>query len=121
MDPRVCTAGQKWPALNMSRSFGDLESQCQGVIAEPTVGFFEFAKNDSATRKIVICTDGVWDVITPEIEVAAYLGNSANLNDATGGSTAAERVCTEAKARWNQQLDDGFHDDITCVVVDVDV
>ncbi|CAD7949617.1 unnamed protein product [Amoebophrya sp. A25] len=101
-DPRIVTTGQTWPALNMSRVFGDLHAHEQGATYMPDVRLLDAKKGE----KVIVATDGVWDVFEEGKEILPYVSEASN-------------ICEEAKKRWNQKLDDGFHDDITCIVLEL--
>ena len=62
---------------------------------------------------LVLASDGVWDVFTEETDLMSYVFGRRG-GDLT---TAAATIVAEAKRRWNEKLDDGFHDDITCIVL----
>mmetsp|Transcript_23748 Transcript_23748/g.60002 ORF Transcript_23748/g.60002 Transcript_23748/m.60002 type:complete len:842 (+) Transcript_23748:67-2592(+) len=107
-DPRIVTSGQTWPALNMSRVFGDLHAHKQGVTWMPDVRLLDAKKGDV----LCVATDGVWDVFEDVEELGPYLASDTE-------ETTAAAIARAAKERWNKQLDDGFHDDITCIVMEL--
>ena len=111
MDPRIVTPNQCWPALNMSRVFGDLHAHEQGATWLPEVRLLDAQIGDV----LVLATDGVWDVFENEEELMGFL--FAEDGKKLNRERASEAIVTEAKKRWNEKLDDGFHDDITCVVM----
>lgn len=120
------TPNQSWPALNMSRVFGDLHAHGQGATWLPEVRLLDAQPGDI----LVLATDGIWDVFTDETELMPFLFGGANNSIATSPNDTSENnktnskwtvvadsITKEAKKRWNEQLDDGFHDDITCIVM----
>eukprot|EP00397_Hematodinium_sp_SG-2012_P004094 GEMP01004105.1.p1 GENE.GEMP01004105.1~~GEMP01004105.1.p1 ORF type:complete len:885 (+),score=222.90 GEMP01004105.1:202-2856(+) len=111
MDPRVLSDGQDWPALNMSRCLGDLFSHTQGVIELPEVRIKDVQFGD----KVIICTDGVWDVITPS-EAQGVIQDVKKRNSSS--HNPAEAIVNEARKRWVDKTGD-FYDDITAIVVDI--
>jgi len=111
MDPRVLSDGQTWPALNMSRCVGDLFSHTQGVIELPDVRIKDVQFGD----KILICSDGVWDVLPPA-DARVMVEELAKRDPYH--SEAAEAICREAKKRWLEKTEN-FHDDITAMVIEI--
>merc|ERR1711964_875831 len=107
MDPRVVTDDQDWPALNMSRCLGDHFSQTQGVIAQPEVRLLDVKAGDN----IMICTDGIWDVISP-IDAQIIMQETAKAHPVNALSPA-DALCEEARRRWVDRTKDEFYDDIT--------
>jgi len=112
LDPRVVSTGQTWPALNMSRTIGDLFAQTQGVIELPEVRIKDVQFGD----KVIICTDGVWDVITPS-DAQAIIQETQTRNP-SGATNAAEVLVSEARKAWVCKTED-FYDDITALVIDI--
>eukprot|EP00908_Phaeocystis_cordata_P026023 Transcript_85.p1 GENE.Transcript_85~~Transcript_85.p1 ORF type:complete len:422 (-),score=94.87 Transcript_85:312-1577(-) len=86
--------------LAMGRSIGDLDCG-QWVLAEPSC---RQTKMPLEGGRVVVCSDGVWDAVHPEV-VARIVRENAS------PSTAADKVVAAAiKAR-------GLRDDTTCTVV----
>eukprot|EP00933_Yihiella_yeosuensis_P074750 TRINITY_DN8378_c0_g1_i3.p1 TRINITY_DN8378_c0_g1~~TRINITY_DN8378_c0_g1_i3.p1 ORF type:complete len:421 (+),score=93.91 TRINITY_DN8378_c0_g1_i3:127-1389(+) len=107
---RVCDKDGIKPGLAMSRAIGDLYAQkACGVICEPVVTNLELTEDD---RFFMLCSDGVWEFITPEeaVEtVSRYGPNEAK--------DAAEALAKEAWDRWMKEEGGEVVDDITAVVV----
>lgn len=107
---RVYTLRQPWPAINMSRSLGDLHAHTQGLSASADVKVIDSMWDPNFEEAVVlICSDGVWDVIDPEtaVEIAAA--------HARGDPSAA--LANEAYERWAARcLQGNYSDDITAVV-----
>ncbi|CAD7946655.1 unnamed protein product [Amoebophrya sp. A120] len=85
-DPRIVTAGQTWPALNMSRVFGDLHAHEQGVTCMPDVRLLDAKRGDI----LCVATDGVWDVFEEVEELRPLLHSGASA------------INEEAKKRWRR-------------------
>mmetsp|Transcript_139 Transcript_139/g.417 ORF Transcript_139/g.417 Transcript_139/m.417 type:complete len:544 (+) Transcript_139:64-1695(+) len=110
---RILSRGQFWPAINMTRSLGDLHNHTQGVTSTPTVTFEPQLWNPSNEEAImIIASDGLWDVMTPEecVQLAA----------AFPPSEAASALAKEALSRWKRNArrcrSSPDSDDITVVV-----
>jgi len=109
--PRVFTPGQTWPYIAMSRSVGDLHAHTQGVSAVPETSVFGKLYDPSTEEAIlIICSDGVWDVL----DVATVIEFADVRYDS---EQAASAVACEAYARWSDLgYEEGYVDDITVVV-----
>tara|TARA_B110001452_G_scaffold59012_1_gene45847 strand:- start:250 stop:1158 length:909 start_codon:yes stop_codon:yes gene_type:complete len=102
---RVWDTGQVY-GVAMSRSLGD--TQCHPfLIATPDVESRPLNEKDV---KLVMATDGVWDVMKNEeaMAIAASLAPDQ----------AAQKIVHESATRWDKQMP-GRRDDITCLVVDL--
>mmetsp|Transcript_62706 Transcript_62706/g.167750 ORF Transcript_62706/g.167750 Transcript_62706/m.167750 type:complete len:468 (+) Transcript_62706:1-1404(+) len=123
---RVRSASQGDPlegeqlGLAVSRAVGDLELHKVGISHKPGV-FRErleapedgSADSDDDTGVLVMCSDGVWDMIAGE-EVAAEVFEAGREN----ASLAAEAIAEKARERWLATSDsDEDTDDISVVVV----
>ena len=78
------------------------------VISTPDI---ETRMVDDKDVKLVMATDGVWDVMRNE-EVMELANNAAT------PEKAAAQIVKESASRWDKQMP-GRRDDITCVVVDL--
>lgn len=94
------------PGLAMSRALGDALAHRVGVSAVPDVSTHELGPTD---RFLILASDGVWEFITNEEAVMIVAG--CNSPD-----EAAEKLVSEAHARWVHE-EDGTVDDITVVIV----
>lgn len=106
---RVYTPQQPWPMINMTRSLGDLHAHSQGLSAEAEVNVFQ-RLFDPVTEEAVllVCSDGVWDVMNSEFAVA-YAADQLQK-----GMDPANRLGQEAYHRWQQRgLPNNYSDDIT--------
>jgi serine/threonine protein phosphatase PrpC len=109
---RVYAANAHYPGLNMSRALGILKGQSDaGIIAEPTVTEVSLAEEDES---LIICSDGVWQHIEPS-EAAEILARYPPT-----AAQAVEALAAEARTRWLEE-DEGLVDDITALVIDLDV
>jgi len=110
--PRVFSPGQTWPYIAMSRCVGDLHAHTQGVSAVPETSLFAKLYDPSAEEAVlIICSDGVWDVM----DAATVVDLTAAPRDVH--SEPASAVAREAYARWSAMgYEGGYVDDITVVV-----
>lgn len=96
----------------MSRAFGDIDAHMYGMSSEPEF-VDECLLQDSQEHLIIMCSDGVWDVLTPR-EAVTIVSKFA----ADDAQRAAERLASKAQSRWQQQeCYDGSIDDITVIVI----
>jgi len=104
---RIYNKGTQYPALALARSIGDVDAHSLGVLADPAVSEkIQF----SAGHLLVLASDGVWNVVSPE----------SVLNVATAGSAAnaAERVVQCARESWSQSgAPSDYIDDISAIVI----
>lgn len=71
---------------------------------------------DRDDKFIVLASDGVWEFITNE-EIAAIV---KPFFDTKNAEKAAEAVVRESYLRWKRE-EEGIVDDITCIIVFLDV
>lgn len=114
------SSGPRYPArlqlltggLAMSRSLGDFEAATVGLVHTPEVPP-EVVLEDGYEHLILICSDGVWDVI--DAAQAVQLVGKFPPDDA---QRAAEKLANKAQLRWQEQEDHvGVIDDITVILV----
>ena len=86
--------------LALTRAFGDYEMKGFGVVATPTVNRVTLNESD---KSIVLCSDGVWDVVDEE-DLFYY---ASQYDDA---KEFAEKIVDEA-------LENGSTDNISCIVI----
>jgi len=110
--PRVFTPGQTWPCIAMSRCIGDLHAHTQGVSAVPDTSIFGKLYDPSTEDAIlIICSDGVWDVM----DAATVVEFAVAPRDVS--LPPASAVAREAYARWSELgYEEDYVDDITVVV-----
>merc|ERR1719229_1125388 len=107
---RVYAKNARYPGLNMSRCLGDLMGhQDCGITAEPEVKEIELGDDD---HLLLLCSDGVWEFITPEEAV-----NIVSEFPASKAAPAAERLAKEAWDRWIKEEGGAVVDDITVVLI----
>jgi len=109
---RVWLKNEDIPGLAMTRSFGDQVAARVGVNAVPEMGELELTKDD---KFIVLASDGIWEFLK-NIDVARIIHPFYLKKNAEG---AAESLVREAFKRWKKEED--VIDDITCIVIFLDV
>ena len=97
----------------MTRSFGDEVASRVGVTAEPEILELDLCKDD---KFIVIASDGVWEFLSND-DIAKIV---KPFFEAKNAEKAAEAVVKESYLRWKRE-EEGIVDDITCVIVFLDV
>ena len=98
----------------MTRSFGDQTVHTIGGTHVPEISIYTLRKCD---RCIILATDGVWQFLSNE-EVSVIIYKHYLDDDPEG---AAESLLREAANKWSQKEKGNVVDDITCVVVFLDV
>lgn len=109
---RVWLKHEDIPGLAMTRSMGDAVACEGGVHAEPEIFEFTITKQD---KMIVLASDGVWEFLSNQ-EVASIVYPFFEKRNAEG---AAEALVRESFKKWRQEED--VIDDITCIVIFLDV
>lgn len=109
---RVWLKNEDIPGLAMTRSFGDLMAARVGVTAIPEFTELELTPCD---KFIVLASDGIWEFMK-NIEVARIIHPFYIKKNAEG---AAECLVREAFKKWKREEDS--IDDITCIVIFLDV
>lgn len=109
---RIFTPQQHWPMINMTRSIGDLHAHSQGLTADAEVAVAEQLWDPiSQEAVLVICSDGVWDVMD-SLSVVEFVSEPHAV-----GMEPAMALAHEAHVRWARRgLANGYVDDITAVV-----
>ena len=90
----------------MSRTIGDLNASCLGVIPEPEVK--EYISDDNC-KYIIIASDGLWDVIDNKTVVKI----SKKYIEEGDPDKLCEELVNEATTIWEQQ--EGNIDDISVI------
>ena len=101
------------PGLAMTRSFGDEVASRVGVNGEPEILELDLCKDD---KFIILASDGVWEFLSND-EVAKIVAPFFEIKNA---EKAAEALVRESYLRWKKE-EEGIVDDITCVIVFLDV
>ena len=124
---RIDDSGNVWYGpigIAMTRALGDSVLLRAGVIPTPLVHTFprqqkkEPHSNENTRERIVLATDGIWDVL-PALKVQEML---ANIDDSLSTQEVANLLAESAKSAWVEQspfIDEVKSDDITCVVLDL--
>ena len=103
----------QWPGLAMSRSIGDLVAHQLGVIATPDVVAHDLERGDEF---IVLASDGIWDQLDPEEALGIVYGILSRPRK-NSAKRAARALAKAARAKWEIDGEDGYIDDVTCIVV----
>ena len=111
-EERVWLPEARTPGLAVSRSFGDLLVKQYGVTCIPEVYMLDLCEDD---RFLVMASDGVFEFMSSE-EVTKLVGK---WRDRGSAQDAAEELVKIATDRWIE--DDSVIDDISCVVVFMNV
>ena len=110
---RVWLLKEDVPGLAMTRSFGDEVASRVGVNGEPEILELDLAKDD---KFIILASDGVWEFLSND-EVAKIVAPFFEIKNA---EKAAEALVRESYLRWKKE-EEGIVDDITCVIIFLDV
>lgn len=127
---RVYVKDQSYPGLNMSRCLGDLRGHREaGLSCQPDISQHQLKQEDLL---LLLCSDGVWEFVTPEEAVgvyreaipavhgAAFRGSSrfSHWNRATPPTAMAlcEKLARLSWDRWLKEVKTSV-DDITVVAV----
>jgi serine/threonine protein phosphatase PrpC len=106
---RVYAKNGRYPGLNMSRCLGDLMGhQDAGCSCEPEVNEVPLKPED---RVLLVCSDGVWEFISPE-EAVLMVGDMSN-----NPQQAADKLAKEAWDRWIREEGGAVVDDITAILI----
>ncbi|CAI5481072.1 unnamed protein product [Closterium sp. Yama58-4] len=89
-NPRIWLPRERSPGLVPSRAFGDFVVKDYGVIAEPDILIRHLTSEDEF---IILATDGLWDVMTPQEAMSAVLA-------APTRQTAARHLVARARSIW---------------------
>lgn len=111
-DERIWLPDSRTPGLAVSRTFGDLILKPYGVIVTPEIYSLELCEQD---RFVVMASDGVFEFMSNE-DVSEIVGRWRDRGSAQDAAEELVRVATE---RWVE--DDSVIDDISCVVVFLNV
>jgi len=96
-------------SIAVSRSFGDHHARRYGLSAEPEIAE-DIELDDSADYFILVCSDGIWDVMPPSQAVnlvGKFLPSEAQ--------KAVEKLVSKAQLKWQQSGD--IVDDITALLL----
>lgn len=101
------------PGLAISRTIGDYQAKTIGVTYEPSIYEYQLDKND---KIIIIATDGLWENMKNEQAIAICGAFYENKKRAEDASYQLIQKAKEDKIKRNKP-----YDDITCVVIFLDV
>merc|ERR1712066_543730 len=111
---RVYAKNGRYPGLNMSRCLGDLMGHADaGCSAEPEVSERVLTPEDHV---LLVCSDGVWEFMSADEAVA-----HVHKYPAAEAQKAAETLAKEAWDRWIKEEGGAVVDDITVVLVRLDL
>lgn len=102
---RVYKVGQHYPALNMSRAFGDIRGKDAGISSVPDIVDIQLLAED---KFFMLCSDGVWEFMDPQ-EASNVCARALEQN-----GNPAKDLAVDALERWRENAD-GVVDDITVV------
>ncbi|CAI5943677.1 unnamed protein product [Closterium sp. NIES-64] len=105
--PRIWLPRERSPGLVPSRAFGDFVVKDYGVIAEPDILIRHLTSEDEF---IILASDGLWDVMTPQEAMSAVLS-------APTRQTAARHLIAQARSLWAARHQSVRPDDCTAVVL----
>ncbi|CAI7729696.1 unnamed protein product [Closterium sp. NIES-53] len=105
--PRIWLPRERSPGLVPSRAFGDFVVKDYGVIAEPDILIRHLTSEDEF---IILASDGLWDVMTPQEAMSAVLA-------APTRQTAARHLISHARSLWAAKHQSVRPDDCTAVVL----
>jgi len=110
---RVYAKNGRYPGLNMSRTLGDILGHTDaGLTWEPDVAERSLGEGSAV---IVLCSDGVWEFMTPEEAMELVLAHPTEKVQ-----HAVDSLCKSAWDRWIAEEGGAVVDDITAVVVHID-
>jgi len=102
---RAYFQGELYPGLMVSRSLGDTDAHSIGVSAVPDFFHHTIGPHD---RHLIVCSDGVWDVLSVERVIHIVASHP------TDPEAASRDVVKEARREWSKRP---RCDNITCLVV----
>ena len=104
---RIFVPDKSENGILVTRAFGDLWFQGRGLCVEPS---FFTRKIEKADKFVVICTDGVWDVLG-NYEVGEMAGSVSS-------SDACNAIANKAWCKWIERYEDKV-DDITVMILPI--
>jgi len=110
---RVFIKDRPFPALAMTRTFGDSMSKKIGVTAVPEILHWDFTGREDVY--IFAASDGVWEFMD-EATVATYVAELLQSGSTPG--QAAHNLLEKARVEWKEN-EDNYTDDICIVLLPV--
>ena len=89
--------------LSVSRAFGDFNLKGKGLTSEPSIHKTEI--NTNVNNFVVLCTDGIWDVVNEEDIFYLTLNNNET-----------EKICKEILSLGKQR---DSKDNMSCIVIKI--
>lgn len=111
LEERVYMPGRFFPALNMTRSLGDLVGKNCGIICAPDV--VEWSVDRLGEALLLIASDGVWEFLESRRVAEIVLGA---IKEGLALGEAVEQLRQKAADEW-QSHEGTYCDDITAVCV----
>ncbi|KAI0562564.1 Protein phosphatase [Gracilaria domingensis] len=111
-ETRVWRPDVRSPGLAVSRSFGDLEVKRYGVSCDPEIFSLDLHPDD---HFLVLGSDGIFEFLSND-DIISFV---ANCREEGSAQEAAEKLVRLATEKWIE--DDSIIDDISCIVVFLDV
>eukprot|EP00002_Diphylleia_rotans_P000363 TRINITY_DN10193_c0_g2_i1.p1 TRINITY_DN10193_c0_g2~~TRINITY_DN10193_c0_g2_i1.p1 ORF type:complete len:261 (-),score=41.54 TRINITY_DN10193_c0_g2_i1:362-1069(-) len=102
---RIWEENKNYPGLVVTRTLGDAIGHKIGVSCEPEIRRKLLDKRD---KVVVIASDGVWDVVTPQAAIDLVVGFE-------DPAAATETLVETCLMNWKSKYSDG--DNITAIVV----
>jgi len=94
--------GRLFGQLALSRALGDHSLKNYGLTASPSINKHTITEKD---RFVVMCSDGVWDVLT-DSDIFQLSNNSSNSDELS-------------KLIVNQAINKGSQDNVSCIVIKI--
>ena len=107
---RVCLPGKDFPALGVSRAFGDQCVKDYGVCAAPEVALTTVDRADAMF--VILGSDGLWQFLKTDQVMDSVAKKAAQL----GPAEALKMLQAEAQKKWRTESN-VYCDDITSVIV----
>jgi len=95
--------------LAMSRAIGDFHAKSYGLSHQPEITP-EFVLGEEYEHLILVCSDGIWDVIPPT-QAVQFVGKFKPEE----AQLACEKLVAKATLRWQEH--EHFVDDITAIIL----
>ncbi|CAG9323722.1 unnamed protein product [Blepharisma stoltei] len=124
---RVFMRGANIPGLRISRSLGDEIGKRIGIIPNPI--FTSFNYYPGTDQFLVIASDGIWDVMTPN-EVSQFVESCRKMCEPSEylvrpvikpeNSSICRLLCEEARKKWLNIIEneDLMIDDFSCIIIE---
>lgn len=113
VEERINVAGQEYPGISMTRSFGDVLVKDLGVIADPEV--VEWSLEGLDKPLLFAASDGVWEFLDTD-KVASILLDS--LAKGESYDQACKTLLKKSRQAW-EDSEGTYCDDITMVLMPV--